>query len=390
MSDQQPTTTSTATGNTGEPDNSEPTLERQAELRAAYEANVAAGRAPYAAVEIRTWGDIRWIRRERGWSVQPSLEERLNLSGAIMYGADLSGASLELADLSEADLSGANLSGARLDGVDLSGADLRMANLSGARLNSANLSGADLGAAKLSGADLYGADLSGADLRMARMDVATVLTVVILSSTTQLGDVVWNGVPLTQVEWSRAPRLGDEKYIKKHDGILANMPSSLGASISDRVRIESYRNVARAYRQLATILRDQGLNDEADRYAYRAQVVRRRMLVHQGKGLRYLGSLLLWLIAGYGYKPLRSFLTYGLVVVGFALAYFLLGTGGSHMLTWNESIVVSMTAFHGRGFFASAFQPGDPQAAVAAVEALFGLFIEITFIATFTQRFFAR
>jgi hypothetical protein len=45
-----------------------------------------------------------------------------------------------------------------------------------------------------------------------------------------------------------------------------------------------------------------------------------------------------------------------------------------------------VTAFHGRGFFGSAFQPGDPQAAIAAVEALIGLLIEITF----TQRFFAR
>lgn len=33
---------------------------------------------------------------------------------------------------------------------------------------------------------------------------------------------------------------------------------------------------------------------------------------------------------------------------------------------------------------------GDPVAILAAFEAVVGLFIEITFIATFTQRFFAR
>ena len=49
-----------------------------------------------------------------------------------------------------------------------------------------------------------------------------------------------------------------------------------------------------------------------------------------------------------------------------------------------------MTAFYGRGFFARAFQPGDPQAAVAAHEAVLGFLIEITFIATFTNSFFAR
>ena len=49
-----------------------------------------------------------------------------------------------------------------------------------------------------------------------------------------------------------------------------------------------------------------------------------------------------------------------------------------------------MAAFHGRGFFQTAFQPGDLQAAVAAVEAFIGLLIEIVLIATFTQLFFAR
>jgi hypothetical protein len=72
------------------------------------------------------------------------------------------------------------------------------------------------------------------------------------------------------------------------------------------------------------------------------------------------------------------------------LAYWALSIQAGHALTWNEAGVVSLTAFHGRGFFSSAFQPGDPQAALAAIEAVIGLLIEITFIATFTQRFFAR
>jgi hypothetical protein len=87
---------------------------------------------------------------------------------------------------------------------------------------------------------------------------------------------------------------------------------------------------------------------------------------------------------------MRSFITYLLVILAFAAAFVALGGANGQALPWNEAIVVSMTAFHGRGFFSSVFQPGDPQAAVAAAEALIGLFIEITFIATFTQRFFGR
>jgi hypothetical protein len=119
--------------------------------------------------------------------------------------------------------------------------------------------------------------------------------------------------------------------------------------------------------------------------------------------MRALGSWLfswfLFLLAGYGYKPLRSFLAYVLVIAGFAAAYYLLGlhdlagphqVPGPHYLSWYEAFVVSMTAFHGRGFFVGTFSPGDPQALVASIEAFLGLLIEVTFIATLTQRLFSR
>jgi hypothetical protein len=119
-------------------------------------------------------------------------------------------------------------------------------------------------------------------------------------------------------------------------------------------------------------------------------LLQRQVLLHQGHWGRTLGSWLLDLISGYGYKPMRSVITYLLVVSLFGLAYWSIGVATGHTLTWNEAGVVSLTAFHGRGFFATAFAPGDPQAALAAIEAVIGLLIEITFIATFTQRFFAR
>jgi hypothetical protein len=80
------------------------------------------------------------------------------------------------------------------------------------------------------------------------------------------------------------------------------------------------------------------------------------------------------------------------VISLFALTYFALGATarGPHHLEWYEAIVVSMTAFHGRGFFADQFHPGDPQAFVAAFEAFVGLIIEVTFIATLTRRLFGQ
>ena len=49
-----------------------------------------------------------------------------------------------------------------------------------------------------------------------------------------------------------------------------------------------------------------------------------------------------------------------------------------------------MTSFHGRGFFPGGIVLDDPITVLAAFEAVVGLAIEISFIATFTQRFFGK
>ena len=357
------------------PDDSEPTPERQTELRAAYEANVAAGKAPYAGVEIRTRGELSWVMRAHRWSSSAPLREgseRANLSGALLFDANLSGVNLNWANLSGADLS-----------ANLSGANLMSANLSGANLYSANLSGANLIGANLNGANLFDAELSGANLYSARMDVTTDLREASLDMHTLLADVVWNGVPLTRLNWPKVAMLGEEQVARQ-------LKDKEGKRKGNGIRMNQYAEAVLANRQVATVLRSQGVNEHADRFAYHAQLCQRRVLRLQRHYLRYLGSLFLDLISGYGYRPLRSFATYLLVVTVFGLAYWALGVQTGHTLTWNEAGVVSLTAFHGRGFFATAFQPGDPQAAAAAIEAVIGLLIEITFIATFTQRFFAR
>jgi hypothetical protein len=259
------------------------------------------------------------------------------------------------------------------------------------RAEGAGLAGADLTAASLRGAhferaSLVRVKLAGADLRRAFFDVGTNLNGVRLVGEKGVGprlaDVRWNGANLAMTNWSSVKLLGDEFPPRKGSPEQEVFDSDAQAS--------AYSESVRANRQLATSLRDQGLNELADQFACRAQVLQRRAFRQQRLWGHAFGSWLLDVVAGYGYKPMRSFITYLLVIGVFAGTYFGLGVAYAHPLTWNEAIVVSLTAFHGRGFFATAFQPGDPQAAVAAVEAVIGLLIEITLIATFTQRFFAR
>jgi hypothetical protein len=87
---------------------------------------------------------------------------------------------------------------------------------------------------------------------------------------------------------------------------------------------------------------------------------------------------------------MRAFLAYVVVILAFAVVYLVNSAFVTPHLNWNEAIVLSMSSFHGRGFFNPGISLGDTYAELAAGEALLGLLIEITFIATFTQRFFAR
>jgi hypothetical protein len=155
-----------------------------------------------------------------------------------------------------------------------------------------------------------------------------------------------------------------------------------------------------------------GVAARNERFRYRAQLLQRIVLRRQRKWLRYISSALLDLISGYGYKPLRSLYAYLITISTFALLFWCVTNGVpltfgwfTQVITWlgmsppppttqhlqgYEAVVVSMTSFHGRGFFQPVQSPGDRVAILAAVEAFFGLLLEIVLIATFTQRFFAR
>ena len=402
MSEQRITGTATSGDGANE---SAPSLERQAELRAACAANIAAGNPPYADVRIRMRGEVEWIMAEHGWSGQEDeytvkytlipqgatvkrvdlrgawLAE-IDLSGMLLRRADLRGANLVRARLSQIDLVDADLSGADLGYADLSGANLTWANLSGAHLREATLSKARLIFATLNGAGFARCDLRGAVLRHARMDASTLLGNVTFDAHTQLRDIAWNGASLTQIDWIKTPRLGDEddgQYVSaEHGGRKTALPSR-------------WEGAARTYQQLAVTLRDQGVSDAAARFAYRSQTLQRRVLRQRRHYLRASGSWLLDLISGYGYKPMRSLITYLLVIALFALGYYLLGGNVNPALSPLDALIFSVTSFHGRGFAAGeAVSLSNPLTMLAASEAVLGLLIEIVFIATFTQRFFSR
>lgn len=396
----------------GMPWRTEPEIgaERQRLLaeRRATTPDIARGVYPFKETPL-TRADVEWLlaTHESGSMRGPvdasdpgqRAREGLDLRGAQLAGVDLSG--LPLTALrggltqDEQDLYGRELrydAATHLEGAQLRFAHLERANLARARLEGANLEGAalmgaDLGGAHCEGVLLKRASLAGAYLRGASFNERSNLNELRLQDTAygsaRMVDIRWSGTNLAVIDWEHVTRLGEERR-----ATLTARGKEPGSRADVLLR---YSAAVRAYRQLATALRAQGLNEDADRYAYRAQKLQAIVLRRKGQWLRWLGSSLLDLIAGYGYHPLRSALTYLLVVGGFAVAYDSLGQTITPPLGPLDALIFSLTSFHGRGFSpGAAVTLHSPLTILAAIEAVVGLLIEIIFIATFTQRFFAR
>jgi hypothetical protein len=305
----------------------------------------------------------------REW--QLATEEQRNTAAVRMEKADLSGAQLQKADLSGAQLQGADLNEAQLQGADLFGAQLQEAFL-----RKAQLQGAFLGEAQMQGAHLRGSDLDGATLDALKLSDE-------IYGSVRLADVNWGDVNLTVIDWEPVRRLGDEqRACQKKD--------SQGCIKTKRQRLGEYKAAVRANRQLAVVLQDQGLDEDAARFAYRAKILQRKVLWKQRNYWKWLGSAILALLAGYGYRMWRILVAYVIIVLLCAGAYYVLGVYYEPHLSFLDAILTSVTAFHGRVFSEPFLHPDAPQLWVTAFEAVAGLVIEGVFIAMLTQRFFGK
>jgi Pentapeptide repeats (8 copies) len=324
--------------------------------------------------------DVFWLAEQSGRSVLGRVP-RMHLENANLNNAHLEGANLSEAHLEDAHLYEAHLECAYLHRTHLEHAYLREAHLEGANLTLAHLERAILTRAHLEQTTLRG---TWFDKYSHLKD--TILTVA------SLDQVSFDQTNLTVVDWSLVTTLGDEQ--------IARARKDNDGKPKDRTtRLDEYKSAVRANRVLAVALRNQGMNEDADRFAYRAQFLQQQVLRRQRKIGSYLFSRLLDGLAGYGYKPVRGLIAYLIVIVGFAFAYglaahgvltFGLAPSSIQPLQWYEALVLSISSFHGRGFFQPVQSLGDPVAIIAAAEAILGLLIEISFIATFTQRFFGR
>ncbi len=127
----------------------------------------------------------------------------------------------------------------------------------------------------------------------------------------------------------------------------ASAPRPTAKTRQHAERLADLERAVRANRQLAVALQAQGLNEDAGRFAYRAQVLQARVLRRQYRIGQYFFSAFLDLLAGYGYRPWRSLVAYLLVIAGFALTFYIQGALGGHHLNVNQR-PPSYEPFHAR------------------------------------------
>jgi uncharacterized protein YjbI with pentapeptide repeats len=374
--------------------------------------------APFAGLKMdRT--DVEWLlanhesRGRHGPVTHDPTQARrdgVNLQGADLRQAKLGGLPLMHTNLSNAKLDKANLNRANLERASfansqcvgtvftqarLEDASFRQANVQEAIFTEAHLESANLYQAQCQNASFYNAHLEGAYLGHAQFGGATIRRAFFDGATSwndtvlwddqhvacSLADARWGDTNLATLDWTQMVQIGDEREAR-------SATDRLGQPKTPEVWRNNLRRAVRAYRQLAVALRGQGMNEEADRFAYRAQLCQRTLLRHQRRIGPYIGSGLLDLLAGYGFKPVRTLLVYLVVILGYASAYSALHEGA--IASPVAALIFSITSFHGRGFFPGGLALDAPTTIVAASEAIIGLIIEVSFIATFTQRFFAR
>jgi hypothetical protein len=317
---------------------------------------------------------------------------------------------LSEANLREADLRGIDFTEANLKRAHLENANLMESLLERAYLREAHLDGAILDTAHLEGARLYRADLTGANLRYAYLDRTCNLDSIDLDEA-KVADVRWGDVNLALVAWDRVKILGDELEANNQTIPKRNDPDKENKKND---WLWAYRKAIRANRQVATILRDQGWDEVAEKLDYRAQVLQRKLIYRQGRwrktGLRIHTkpsrwwsirrvvssrfSLLLDWIAGYGYKPWRWLCLYLLNIIVFAIFHYsvekpLLSAFSVNLQNfhaWLDAFFRSVLALHGRSFTVSS----DPHSGINTVEAFVGLVIEAILIAIITKRILGK
>ena len=274
-----------------------------------------------------------------------------NLGGSCFNQARIKDCQFIGSDLSSADMIGAWIESCDFIGGGMVGINFTKAVLKNSSFSYSNLKGACLVEARLHDVDFMGAHLCGA--------------------------LLWNA------------EFDNVKYLKRKSfQDPEDPPKRARARISEQNPL-----MARdSYRMLKHYLNHSGFYEDSSWASYRELTMERKYFFEK-RDLRYFPSLLMDLLSGYTEKPNRVIMSSIVIILFFALAYFLLNAAqstlasGSERLSLIDAVYFSLITFTTVGF-------GDliPRAAaiyrgLVCVEAFSGPFMIGLYIFTLTRRY---
>ncbi len=243
-------------------------------------------------------------------------------------------------------------------GYDLRHSDFYRANLQKAHLFNANLKCSSLMKADLRGANLHCANLEDANLLGTKLEEA------------RLDNVHWGHYVI------------QEKIARK--------------STEHVVKLDYLEQAEEVYRNLRRVLENEGLFEQAG-YFFRREMVMRRMQMPLFSVSRFI-SRMVDLFCGYGERPLRIMLFSIVLILGFAIAFFLNGVNDGGQLirlsmeySWQENtlnffnaLYFSVVTFTTLGF--GDITPSGWSRLFAAAEAFIGSFTLALFVVVFVKK----
>ena len=296
---------------------------------------------------------------------------------------------------------GSDLAGANLKKVSLSKATIEKARLSGADLSQSDLSGTHLFDCNLNGADLIGANLSDCDVTHCSMKRADLAKASIVNSR------LWNS-DLTKANLSEADLSGSDMWntklfkAKLWHAVFSGARSinrksfSRGEKVFNKICVDESGAVSaeESYRDIKQYFISNGMYNDASWASFKEKTMERLALKKKGDW-RYIPSLVMSGLCGYGEKPHRIILSAFLAILTFAALYNTFNTvvfsaDNAYSLRWFDYLYYSTITFTTVGY--GDFVPKAHIAArlLAAAEAFFGVFLTGLFIFTLARKYSAR
>ncbi|OGW83652.1 MAG: hypothetical protein A2987_04730 [Omnitrophica bacterium RIFCSPLOWO2_01_FULL_45_10] len=319
--------------------------------------------------------DVCWEHLSDRDAYKKKLIDLLNngsdLTGCNLKKVDLKNAHLEKARLPKSNLSQANLSGAHLFDAKLVNADLVGADLSRCELAHCDLRDADLTKSNLQNSRLWNARLEGANLNEADLT----------------GSDLWNtclfNVKLWHTLFADARSLSMRNFYKT-SGLLRDPKINETGAVSAE---ESYRDLKRYFIS-------NGMYNDAGWASFREKVME-RLIMKKNRDLRYLPSLLMNFLCGYGERPSRIVLSSLLTILLFAFFYLSFNTiesssGQNVAMNLSDYLYYSTITFTTVGYGDFIPKPHTFPRLLAAAEAFMGVFLTGLFIFTLARKYSAR